>query len=77
MAEEMKQPVSLHFLQKHLLVNFDIYTDTGITGVTLSNAVPLLPFVQAAVRCSGFNRRRAVGTDAVQRIIFGHAQTGR
>lgn len=41
MAEEMKQPVSLHFLQKHLLVNFDIYTDTGITGVTLSNAVPL------------------------------------
>lgn len=41
MAEEMKRPVSLHFLQKHLLVNFDIYTDTGITGVTLSNAVPL------------------------------------
>lgn len=41
MAEEMKQPVSLHFLQKHLLVNFDIYTDTGSTGVTLSNEVPL------------------------------------
>ena len=31
----------LHFLQKHLLANFDIYTDTGITGATLSNEVPL------------------------------------
>lgn len=41
MAEEIRPSVSLHFLQKHLLVNFDIYTDTGITGVTLSNTVPL------------------------------------
>lgn len=41
MAEEIEPSVSLHFLQKHMLANFDIYTDTGITGVTLSNEVPL------------------------------------
>lgn len=41
MAEEIEPSVSLHFLQKHLLANFDIYTDTGITGATLSNEVPL------------------------------------
>ena len=41
MAEEIEPSISLHYLQKHLLANFDIYTDTGITGATLSNAVPL------------------------------------
>ena len=41
MAEEIELSVSLHFLQKHMLANFDIYTDTGITGATLSNEVPL------------------------------------
>ena len=41
MAEEIEPSVSLHYLQKHLLANFDIYTDTGITGTTLSNEVPL------------------------------------
>lgn len=41
MAEEIDSSVSLHFLQKHLLANFDIYVDSGINGVTLSNAVPL------------------------------------
>lgn len=41
MAEEIEPSISLHYLQKHLLANFDIYTDTGITGVTLSNEVPL------------------------------------
>ena len=41
MAEEIEPSVSLHFLQKHMLANFDIYTDIGITGVTLSNEVPL------------------------------------
>lgn len=41
MAEEIEPSISLHYLQKHLLANFDIYTDTGITGATLSNEVPL------------------------------------
>lgn len=41
MAEEIEPSISLHYLQKHLLANFDIYTDTGITGTTLSNEVPL------------------------------------
>lgn len=41
MAEEIEPSISLHYLQKHLLANFDIYTDTGSTGVTLSNEVPL------------------------------------
>ena len=41
MAEEIEPSISLHYLQKHLLANFDIYTDTGITGAMLSNAVPL------------------------------------
>lgn len=41
MAEEIEPSVSLHYLQKRLLANFDIYTDTGITGATLSNKVPL------------------------------------
>ena len=41
MAEEIEPSISLHYLQKHLLANFDIYTDTGITGITLSNEVPL------------------------------------
>ena len=41
MAEAIEPSISLHYLQKHLLANFDIYTDTGITGATLSNEVPL------------------------------------
>ena len=41
MAEEIEPSVSLHFLQKHLLANFDIYMQIPVLLVTLSNEVPL------------------------------------
>ena len=40
-VSEINKPVSQHFLQKFLLANLYLYTDTGITGATLETRVPL------------------------------------